>query len=213
LIDLLGSPLLLLVLAPAAGAGAAALSRSYDDAARGEFRRDAATAATLAVAVAVAALVVVPDEAMSAALLGWTLLALALVDVRHGILPDLLTLPLLLAGLVLAAVAEGGVPVDALIGAAAGYAAFAGVAALYRRLRRREGLGLGDAKLLAAGGAWLGWSALPVVVAGAAFSALAVVALDALRGRPAVADREIRFGPFLCLALWAVFLYRETPLL
>src|SRR4051812_36039934 len=70
--------------------------------------------------------------------LGATLLALALADLRSGILPDLLTLPLLLAGLAVSGWREGGVPTDAILGAVLGYGAFAGLAALYRRLRRRR---------------------------------------------------------------------------
>jgi leader peptidase (prepilin peptidase)/N-methyltransferase len=205
---------LLLALAPAAGLGGAALSRAYDEAPAGGFRRDAVLLAVLAAAAAAAAaLLLAPDDAVAGSALGWTLLALALIDVRHGILPDILTLPLLLAGLALAAAAQQAIPVEELIGAAAGYLAFAGVAAWYRRTRGREGLGLGDAKLLAAAGAWLGWGALPAVVAAASLSALGVVAVGALRGRPARADLEIRFGPFLCLAIWAVFLYRASPFL
>jgi len=201
---------LLLAAAPAAGLGAAALARAYDEAPTGDFRRDAVLAAALALAAAAAALLLAPDDAVAGSALGWTLLGLALIDARHGILPDILTLPLLLAGLALAAAAQEGIPVDELVGAAAGYLAFAGVAACYRRARGREGLGLGDAKLLAAAGAWLGWSALPAVVAAASLSALG---LAALRGRPARADLEIRFGPFLCFALWAVFLYRASRFL
>jgi leader peptidase (prepilin peptidase) / N-methyltransferase len=206
---------LLVALSPGVGAAAAALCRAYDEggATGGGFRRDAAAAGAAAAAVALAALLVAGDEAVPAAILGWTLLALALIDLRHGILPDLLTLPLLLLGLAFAAAARRGLPVDEALGAAAGYAAFAGIAALYRRLRGREGLGLGDAKLLAAGGAWLGWSALPAIVAAASLSALGLAALGAARGRPSAADREIRFGPFLCLAVWAVFLYRAVAFL
>ena len=61
-----------------------------------------------------------------------------------------------------------------LIGGVLGFAAFFLIAWLYRQLREREGLGLGDAKLLAGAGAWLGWAALPSVVLLAACTALGV---------------------------------------
>jgi leader peptidase (prepilin peptidase) / N-methyltransferase len=143
-------------------------------------------------------------EVAAAGCLGATLFALAVIDFRHGILPDVLTLPLLLAGLAVSAWREGGMPADAIVGAAAGYAFFAVVALLYRRFRGREGLGLGDAKLLAAGGAWAGWQALPFIVAVASVAALALLAL---RGQIVAPHQEVRFGPYLCLGVWLLYLY------
>lgn len=133
-------------------------------------------------------------------LLGWGLLLLGAIDRRIGLLPDMLTLPLALAGL-LAALFEPGVALpDRAIGAAVGYLLFAGLAFAYRRLRGRDGLGLGDAKLLAAGGAWLGWQALPWVVLAGAGAALAAVLVSA-RGQVA-RDTAIAFGPWLALGIW-----------
>lgn len=166
--------------------------------------RELMVLALMALLVAIGAALFAGEMPWEAALLGWGLLALAAIDVRHGILPDALTLPLLLLGLALAAWREAAVPVDELVGAALGFAGFAAVASGYRLLRGREGLGLGDAKLLAAGGAWLGWAALPLVVCLAALSALAVVAL---RGKALRRDAEIRFGPYLCLGVWLLYLY------
>jgi len=123
----------------------------------------------------------------------------ALADVREMILPDRLTLPLIPLGWVMA-VWEAPEWPDRLIGSAAGFAAFTGIAVLYRRLRGRDGLGLGDAKLLAAAGAWVGWQALPSVVllssAGALCWALAT------RRDP---GRPLPFGPFLAAAFWLVW--------
>jgi leader peptidase (prepilin peptidase)/N-methyltransferase len=139
--------------------------------------------------------------------LGWTLLALAECDRRAMLLPDALTLPLVAAGL---GVAWGLFPerlLDHAIGAVVGYGALAGIAWVYARMRGREGLGLGDAKLLAAAGAWLGWQALAGVVVVAAAAALAVtVARGALRGHLGGSD-AIAFGPFLALGLWLSWLY------
>ena len=74
---------------------------------------------------------------------------------------------------------------------------------LYRRLRGRDGLGLGDAKLLAAAGAWLGLASLPWVVLAAALLGL-VLAL--LRAGPLRAETAVPFGPPLALAFWVMFL-------
>lgn len=136
-------------------------------------------------------------------LLGGALLALALIDLRTMLLPDALTLPLCAAGLVLA-LAGVTLPVrDALLGAGIGYAAIAGIVLLYRRLRGRDGMGLGDAKLLAAGGAWVGWQALPMVLLVAALGTLAVV-LVRTRGR-AARDLAVPFGPGLAAGIWLAF--------
>jgi len=138
--------------------------------------------------------------------LGWTLLTLAAIDQRHFVLPDPLTMPLIPAGLAMAFAIDPALLVPHLVGALAGFAAFAAIGALYRRLRHREGLGLGDAKLLAAAGAWLGWQALPGLVAVAAVCALAVALARALTGDRVSATTRIAFGSYLALAFWLVWL-------
>ena len=163
-----------------------------------------------AVAVAVAAISAAGDDMMRAWLgcgLGWTLLALAWIDLEWLILPDALTLPLLLAGLGATWLAAPEALGDAAIGAALGWLVFAAVAAGYRALRGGEGLGGGDAKLLAAAGAWLGWQALPAVMLLAAVSALGAVAtLRLARGRR-LDGGKLAFGPWLALATWLLWLY------
>ena len=83
------------------------------------------------------------------------LAALAWIDLRQFRLPDALTLPLVLLGLGLSLTGHGPAPLDAAIGAAAGFAVFWALGATYFRLRKIDGLGLGDAKLMAAAGAWV----------------------------------------------------------
>jgi leader peptidase (prepilin peptidase)/N-methyltransferase len=138
--------------------------------------------------------------------LGWTLLTAAAIDQRHFLLPDMLTLPLIPAGLAVAWAIDPALLMPHLAGALAGFAAFAAIAVLYRRLRRREGLGLGDAKLLAAAGAWLGWQALPGLVVVAALCLLAVALARALTGDSVSAATRIAFGGYLALAFWLVWL-------
>jgi leader peptidase (prepilin peptidase) / N-methyltransferase len=138
--------------------------------------------------------------------LGWTLLTLAAIDQRHFLLPDPLTLPLIPAGLAVAFAIDPALLVPHLVGALAGFTAFAAIGMLYRRLRGREGLGLGDAKLLAAAGAWLGWQALPGLVVVAAVCALAVALARALTGDRVSATTRIAFGSYLALAFWLVWL-------
>ena len=138
--------------------------------------------------------------------LGWTLLTLALIDLRHQILPDLLTLPLAIAGLTLAGFEGRDVLLDRALGCAIGFVFFYLLSVTYSRFRGREGLGLGDAKLLAAGGAWVAWQGLPSVVLVASAVALAVVGVQALmRGGISVTTR-IPFGLYLGPAIWLVWL-------
>ncbi|MEI9997221.1 MAG: A24 family peptidase [Rhizomicrobium sp.] len=140
-------------------------------------------------------------------LLGWTLLTLAAIDWRTGFLPDVLTLPLIAAGLAIAYLLDPGSLAEHAIGAAAGFIVFAVLSETYRRLRGRDGLGLGDAKLLAASGAWLGWGALPSVVLFAAIAGLALVLARRLTGHAVQAAARIAFGPALAAATWIVWLY------
>lgn len=146
--------------------------------------------------------------ALLAAIAALLLVALAFIDLETGYLPDALTLPL--AGLGLAANAFGTfAPLrDALIGAAAGFLVFWAIGALYRRVRKRDGLGLGDAKLLCAIGAWTGWFYLPVIVFIAAIATL----LFALARRGAKADDAAPFGPGLCAAGFAALFFGERLL-
>ncbi len=139
--------------------------------------------------------------------LGWTLMALAWIDARHFVLPDVLTLPLLLGGLAACASLEPWALQDHLVGTVLGYCGLRGVALAYRALRGREGVGAGDAKLLAACGAWLGWAALPDVLLLAALAGLAVAGAMWLRGRAVGRATAVPFGPALAAACWALRLW------
>lgn len=141
------------------------------------------------------------------AALGWALLALAVIDWRHFLLPDKLVLPLVPAGLAVAAWLDPSALADHLIGAVTGLVVLTLIARTYRRLRGRDGLGFGDAKLLAAAGAWVGWQGLPsVLLLGSLLGLAGTLALHVGR-RPLGATARISFGSYLCLGLWLVWLY------
>ncbi len=137
---------------------------------------------------------------------GWTLLALAWIDAEWMLLPDVLTLPLLLAGLAATWWLDAGDVSEHAVAAGLGWFALWAVAAIYRRLRGREGLGQGDAKLLGALGAWVGSAGLADILFGAALAGLGWAGLLRLRGRSLSATTALPFGPFLALAGWAVLL-------
>lgn len=139
--------------------------------------------------------------------LGWTLLALAWVDWRHMRLPDVLTLPLIVAGLCVTALWRPEELTWHAVGAIAGYSTFRLIALGYRWWRGIDGLGEGDAKLMAAAGAWLGLAALPYVALGAASSGIVLILATGLAGRQVSARTAIPFGPALSASIWICWLY------
>lgn len=126
------------------------------------------------------------------------------IDLRERRLPDMITLPLIAAGLGLQFI-DGGMDRawSGLLGAALGFLSLWTIARLYRLTRGADGLGLGDAKLLAAAGAWLGPLFLAPVVCVGAMLGLAYVGVLCLRGESISAQTIIPFGPFLSAAFFA----------
>ena len=147
--------------------------------------------------------------AASAIVFVLVLLALAWMDAETGLLPDLLTLPLLWLGL-LVNLNGAFVPLQhAVLGAVAGYLALWVVYWGFLLCTGREGMGHGDFKLLAALGAWLGWMALPWVLLISASLGLAVALGLRLAGRMKAGD-ALSFGP--CLALAGILALFVEPL-
>jgi leader peptidase (prepilin peptidase) / N-methyltransferase len=148
-----------------------------------------------------------PGWTWASCLLGWTLLTLGWIDVEDMVLPDVLTLPLLLAGLGVTLLLQPRGIADHALGAAVGYVAFRVIAVGYRVWRGRSGLGAGDAKLLAAAGAWLGWQALPWVVFAASLAGIVAAAVAWLLGYHVRRTTAVPFGPFVAISIWLVWLY------
>ena len=148
-----------------------------------------------------------PAMLAASAVLAVALVALSAIDLRAGRLPDAITLPMVLTGPAAAWVFGWDSPVWRIGAAAAGFLFLYGVALSYRRIRGRDGLGLGDAKLLAAAGAWLGFQGLPAVMLWATGTALAAAAAAALLGHRITGASRMPFGPFLALGFWLVWLY------
>jgi len=126
------------------------------------------------------------------------LLSASLIDWDTTVLPDDLTLPLLWAGLIAAAV--GWLPglnaTQSITGAAVGYLALWSVYWLFKLATGKEGMGYGDFKLLGALGAWLGWQAiLPIVLMASCLGAIVGLVMKA--GGSLREGRFVPFGPFL----------------
>lgn len=135
------------------------------------------------------------------------LIALAALDLSDFWLPDALTLPLAAMGVVVAASGLGPALRDSLLGVVAGWGALALLGFAYHSLRGREGLGRGDAKLLGAIGAWLGWQALPLVVLAASVSGLVAIAVARGLGRKVSSTDRIPFGALLAIAAIGAWLW------
>jgi leader peptidase (prepilin peptidase)/N-methyltransferase len=134
-----------------------------------------------------------------------TLLALAVIDLRTYLLPDVLTLPLLWAGFVYQLLFQPLLLSSSVIGAMAGYLVLWSFYWMFKLITGKEGMGFGDFKLLAALGAWVGWSLLPLLLLlSAGIGAIVGLAAQALS--PRLRGQPLPFGPFLALAGWICLL-------
>jgi leader peptidase (prepilin peptidase)/N-methyltransferase len=130
-------------------------------------------------------------------LLGTALIVLFMIDLEHQILPNLITLPGIAVGLALSLVAPPG-PVESLLGILVGGGVLYGIAMGYYLLRKEEGMGMGDVKMLAMIGAFLGWRAVLVtlVLSSLAGAVIGIALLLTQRGGLRYA---LPFGTFLSL--------------
>jgi leader peptidase (prepilin peptidase) / N-methyltransferase len=142
-----------------------------------------------------------------ALVLTWFLICGSIIDLRHKLLPDELTLTLLWLGLLLSCFSVFVPPTTAIWGAIAGYGAFYIVHFLYKLITKKEGLGFGDFKLLAAIGAWQGPSNLPFTIFIAALSACLVSIILVQRDKTlTMRTMQLPFGPYLAFAGFVTFL-------
>ena len=137
------------------------------------------------------------------------LIALSWTDIKTFRLPDKLTFPLMGLGLLQSYLTDALVP--SVIGLIAGYLFFLALEYGFKALRGTDGLGRGDAKLLAAGGAWCGWMGLPFIILIASGTGLIAALMPSLR--KSAQDGRIPFGPFLAFGIfmvWAANIYVQA---
>jgi len=132
------------------------------------------------------------------------LAALAVIDFKTFVLPDILTFPLIVAGLVFS-YSQADIKA-ASIGVVIGYAGFVALELIYKRLRGRDGLGRGDAKLLAAGGAWCGWFGLPFIILIASGAGLVHAFIVSAKNPSNIEVKAIPFGPHLAAGILLTWL-------
>lgn len=143
-------------------------------------------------------------QALVAIPVTWALVALTMIDFDRQLLPDAITLPLLWAGL-LVNLNGTFVPLpSAVIGAMSGYLLLWSVYWLFKLATGKEGMGYGDFKLLAAFGAWLGWTMIPLIV-------LLSSVVGAIIGLCYLAIRKesapFAFGPYIAIAGFIALLW------
>jgi leader peptidase (prepilin peptidase)/N-methyltransferase len=139
------------------------------------------------------------------------LVYLAYIDLRTFRLPDSITLVLILSGLLFNGFSEKGLVFfqDSVIGAILGYASLWLLNTLYRLIKKQDGIGMGDAKLLAALGAWLGWFALPEILLMASLTGL-IGGFIWLQWNKQNHRSAFPFGPFLAIAGIIELLWPQT---
>jgi leader peptidase (prepilin peptidase)/N-methyltransferase len=160
---------------------------------------------TAALFVLVALLTPLGPLVVSRLLLVSILIALFGIDLEHQILPNSITLPAIVIGLLLSFIAPPGFR-DALIGTLLGAGILYAIAGAYYLWRREEGMGMGDVKMLAMIGAFLGWKAVLVTLVLSSFSGaiIGVMLMSLQRGGMKLA---LPFGTFLAIgALIAMFI-------
>ncbi|MCG5523438.1 A24 family peptidase [Ectothiorhodospira haloalkaliphila] len=145
----------------------------------------------------------------AALLFTWALIALAVIDLRTTLLPDMITLPVLWLGLIVNLTGLFTDATSSVIGAIAGYLSLWLVYHAFRLLTGKEGMGYGDFKLFALIGAWLGWQVLPLVILlSSLVGAVVGIALILARGRDR--DIPIPFGPYLAAAGFIALLWGDA---
>ena len=149
--------------------------------------------------------------ALAAMVFSAYLIAMIFIDADTQLLPDQLTLPLMWGGIVfhLAAYllqADWGITnlVDSLLGAIVGYMSLWSIFQLFKLVTGKEGMGYGDFKLLAALGAWLGISVLPIIIIMSA-----VVGLIFALIMKVAKNQPMPFGPYLAISGWIVLVFSQ----
>ena len=149
---------------------------------------------------------------IASCVLGGLLVFGAVVDSHKLYIPDRVSIGLFPLGLLATWYFDpAAVWVHALGGLAAGLF-LVGCDLAYRRLRGRSGIGMGDAKLFASAGAWVGPAALPGVLLIGCLSAIATLLARRMGGDSRALSRRLAFGPHLSLGLWAVWLFGPLSL-
>ena len=137
------------------------------------------------------------------------------IDLKHYIIPDILTFPMMVLGFV-----KSFDPnlnpifpnyINSLIGGIFGYLIIWTIILFYKKIRKKEGMGLGDAKILAVIGFWFGWISIPFVIFLSSAIALIIVIPDLLKKSKKLSS-QIPFGPYIIVATLIFIVFKDKIL-
>lgn len=140
-----------------------------------------------------------------------SLLVIIVIDIRHQIIPDVITLPGIVLGFAVSFVLPGLAWQDSLLGLLVGGGIFYTIALVYYLVTGRQGMGGGDIKLLAMIGAFQGWLALPFVILCSSLLGT-IVGLGAMVHQQKGGQTRVPFGPFLAVAS-LLYLFFNRPII
>ena len=144
--------------------------------------------------------------------LGLSFIIIFFIDLKHYIIPDSLTFPMMILGFI-----KSFDPnlnslfpdyINSLIGGLFGYGSIWSIIYFYKVVRKKEGMGLGDAKLLAVIGFWFGWISIPFVIFISSVVALITVT-PSLMNKSKKLTSEIPFGPFIIIGCITYVIFVE----
>ncbi len=134
------------------------------------------------------------------------------IDLKHYIIPDILTFPMMFLGF-----AKSFDPnlnpifpnyINSLIGGIFGYLIIWSIIFFYKQIRKKEGMGLGDAKILAVIGFWFGWISIPFIIFLSSAIALIIVIPDLLKKSKKLTS-QIPFGPYIIIATIIFIVFKD----
>lgn len=137
------------------------------------------------------------------------------IDLKHFIIPDILSFPLMALGLLKSFIPnldEFIFPtyLDSILGGVFGYVIIYAIILFYRTVKKKEGMGLGDAKLMAVIGFWFGLLSIPFVMFASSLLALLIV-LPSLLSKKRQLQSKIPFGPYLIIGS-VIFIFFKEPI-
>ncbi len=147
-------------------------------------------------------------QTLFAVLFTWALISLSMIDLRHSLLPDDITLPFMWLGLACNIFNIFTDITSSLIGAILGYGVLWLIFMSFKVITGKEGMGYGDFKLLALLGGWLGWQFLPLIILLSSITASIIgISMILFKGRNKASP--FPFGPYLAIAGWISLLWGE----
>jgi len=144
-------------------------------------------------------------------LFGTALIVIIVIDIHHQIIPDIISLPGILLGFLFSFINSGLTWQSSLTGLLLGGGVLYTIAFIYSLLRKQDGMGGGDIKLLAMIGAWLGWQSLPFVILISSVTG-SITGLIAMKWQKKGGNTRIPFGPFLSGGALLYIFYSEKIL-